>query len=165
MNKNGNFLLTVTVNLTNNINSKIKDIKIQNSTNWQRKHFNSIYLSYKNTKYFKLHEDFIEYIYSKKWNFINELNNEILIYILNSLNVNTEILKMSELKIKGNKEELIINLCENLGGETFLFGANGRITSMYQIIVNLILDTYFKNSIQKNAIHIEIIFQKKTYQY
>ena len=33
---------------------------------------------------------------------------------------------MSELKIKGNKEELIINLCENLGGETFLFGANGR---------------------------------------
>ena len=126
MNKNGTFLLTVPVNLTNHINSKIKDIKIQNSTNWQRKHFNSIYLSYKNTKYFKLHEDFIEYIYSKKWNFINELNNEILIYILNSLNVNTEILKMSELKIKGNKEELIINLCENLGGETFLFGANGR---------------------------------------
>ena len=77
MNKNGTFLLTVPVNLTNHINSKIKDIKIQNSTNWQRKHFNSIYLSYKNTKYFKLHEDFIEYIYSKKWNFINELNKYI----------------------------------------------------------------------------------------
>ena len=126
MSKNGPILLTVPLKLKDHLQKRIVDIEISGHIKWQKKHFNSIYLNYKKSSYFKNHISFFEELYEKEWTYINELNNEILLYILKCLNIRTQIIKMSELSIEGKKNELIINCCKSLGAKKFIFGENGK---------------------------------------
>ena len=55
-----------------------KEIKVDNSNNWQRKHLKSIFINYKDTKYFNDYFPFFEDVYTKKWDYLCELNTFIL---------------------------------------------------------------------------------------
>ena len=51
--ENDKLLLTLPVLTKGHLDLKISDIKINNNIPWQRKHFNSIKLSYSKSKFFK----------------------------------------------------------------------------------------------------------------
>ena len=70
----GPSLLTVSIKKRSSL-SNINEIEIDNKINWQKKHWKSISLNYKKSKYFNLFKnDFEELYLNKKWNLISELN-------------------------------------------------------------------------------------------
>ena len=74
----GEIWLTVPVLKKGFLNKKINEIKINNNIDWRRKHFRSIYVNYKKTKYFNYYIGLLEEIYSKTWEHFSDLNEFML---------------------------------------------------------------------------------------
>jgi len=123
--------LTVPVRNTKKHLINWKDVKIDNTQNWKQKHLNSIKYSYSKTKYFDKIYNEIEKIYLKKYTFMIDLNTVFMKYAFKQFDINIPIYKTSELiaqgyNIKGQKSDLIINLCKIVNAKTFIFGSYGR---------------------------------------
>ena len=95
----------------NNFHQKIKDVKIHQSTNYIKKHLKTIETSYSKSKYFKNYFFEIKNIYEKNFNNIFDLNMEFIKYFLLKINSKTSISYLSDLKVDGSKEKLILNIC------------------------------------------------------
>jgi hypothetical protein len=124
--KNESLLLTVPVLLKNYREIKSSEICINNSTNWQRKHLSSIQMNYSQSPFFDDYIGFFEEVYSKKWNFLNELNEYMLNWFLNKLEIKTKISKQSNYSFTGKKSDLILNMCKDLNASKFIFGSMGK---------------------------------------
>ncbi|HEX7366228.1 MAG TPA: WbqC family protein [Pelobium sp.] len=82
---NGNLSLTVPVKKGNQIHTLYKDIRISNEDNWQRIHWLSLETSYRSSSYFEFYEDAFYPFYHKKYDFLFDLNEELLAVILNAI--------------------------------------------------------------------------------
>lgn len=122
----GSSWITVPVLTKGNFEQKIKDVRINNSTNWAKKHWMSIYYSYKKAKCFTEFSAFLEEAYSKEWGKLSEISEYFISAILNLLEIKTPIKRSSQLKVVGKKEELILNLCRSMGATEYLSGPDGR---------------------------------------
>ncbi len=118
--------LTVPVLMKGNFGQPIKDVRIDNSTDWAKKHWLSIYHLYNKAPYFLKYSDFFEDVYKKKWDYLIDLLEHLLKYLLVALKIDTPIKKASSLAIEGQKEELILNICKTLGANEYLSGPDGR---------------------------------------
>ncbi len=117
--------LTVPVLSKGHISSSIKDLKINNKTNWRASHWKTIFFNYKKAPFFKLYSDFFEDLYKKEWELLCDLNQYILNYILNELNIKKEIIFQKDLPIKAVKQDLILEFCKYFKADTFIFGKLG----------------------------------------
>jgi hypothetical protein len=119
---NGEMWLTVPIH--NKLSSKIhiKDIQIDYSKNWTRKHLNSIYINYSKANYFNDYFPHLKLIFEKNYENLVDLNMEILKYINNWLGVNRLIIKSSTLGIQGSQTERLINICKYFGLYRYLTG-------------------------------------------
>jgi len=107
-------------------NLGICDIEIAENTRWQKKHWNTIRSSYSRSLFFEQHAAFFESIYSREWEKLNTLLNEISIYLLDAMAITTRIVSSSDLEAKASKSELILELCLELDATTYLSGPFGR---------------------------------------
>ncbi len=123
---NGSGWLTVPVLTKGNFGQLIKDIKIDNNTDWSKKHWMSIYYSYKKAPYFSSYGNFFETAYQKKWIYLIDLSEYMLTGILNFMKVQVPIKKASVLAVQGKKEDLILNICNSVGASEYLSGPDGR---------------------------------------
>ena len=124
--KEGPIWLTVPVLTKGEYTQRIKDVCIDNTEHWERKHLNSMETDYHKAKYFKEHEPFFKELYSKKWEKLSELNIAVIKYLLDYLEIGTKIYLESELDITGESTERIVNICKKLGGDAYLSGAGGK---------------------------------------
>lgn len=121
----GELLLTVPVKVK--LDTLIKDVVIDNSQDWQRRHWLSIKQNYKKSPYWNYIGSELEDIYNKKWIKLYDLNLEIIKFIKNKLNINTELIILSELNQDfGNKTELLVNLSKYFNASTFLPGVGSK---------------------------------------
>ncbi len=166
---NGEMYLTVPVQKKGFLKKMNKEIKVDNSNNWQRKHLKSIFINYKDTKYFNDYFPFFEDVYTKKWDYLCELNTFILENLLDFLSIKIKILKLSELNLEGTKSDLVLNLCKKLNAKTFIFGEQGKnyadinkfnqnnITVMFQKYTHPKYNQNFKNFLSNMSV-IDLIF-------
>ena len=118
--------LTVPVLTKGNFGQLIKDVHIDNSTNWAGKHWKSLYYTYKKAPYFELHKDFFEKTYQEEWFLLIDLIEHMLSYLLNGIGIKTPVKKASLSPAEGKKEELVLNLCKHFGAKEYLSGPDGR---------------------------------------
>ena len=118
--------LTVPVITKGRFEQKICEVEINNSLNWQRKHWASISLNYQKAPFFKEHSGFFEELYSKEWRLLSEFNEAFIRYIMGQLELDVDVLKSSELGVKGQKTDLLIDICNKTGADTYLQGSGGR---------------------------------------
>jgi len=102
------------------------ELKINNSINWQKKHFQSIKNNYSKTEYFGDYLDFFEEIYSKKWTFLSELNEYMLKWFLKELDISVDFVHASDYDFKGEKSDLVLDMVKKLNAETYIFGKLGK---------------------------------------
>ena len=104
----------------------IKELEIDNSQKWRKKHWDTIYQSYNQTPYFSEHKNFFKSVYTKDWEFLFDLNREVNNYILSALNIQTKLVYSSDLNLERKKDELVLELCQKSDATTYLSGALGR---------------------------------------
>lgn len=124
--QNGEIWLTVPV-LTQGYREKpIREIEINNSVDWKKKHFKSIYLNYKKAPYFNKYADFFEDVYKKDWKYLTDINEYMLKWFLKELGIKVNFSKASELNFKGYKSDLVLDMCQKLKADLYIFGSLGK---------------------------------------
>lgn len=113
-------LLTVPVLYKNNSHKNINEIKIDNTKNWKRKHWQSILQCYEKTYYFKHIKSHLEQIYSKKWSNLVDLNISLIKIFAEYLEINKKIYISSELNINDKSNQKLVNICKKFNADHFV---------------------------------------------
>ena len=100
--------------------------KIDNSQNWREAHWKSIYLNYCKSPYFNKYSDYFEELYSKSWETLLDLNMEIIVYLKGVLDINTELILSSQIKVNPYKDKSsrLANIVNALNGDIYLTSKN-----------------------------------------
>ena len=107
------------------LNTNIIDIKICNDINWKKKHYKSIYQTYSKAKYFNQYKHLLDF-YSLDWEYLYKLNRYTTEKIARTLGIDTEFYYSEDFKLSGNPTEKIIQVVNQLGGDTYVSGKAGR---------------------------------------
>ena len=105
----GPIWLTVPVLRKGYLEKTISDIAINNNEPWARKY-----------------STYIEDIYSRRWESLVELNEEMLKRFLEILGIKVPIRSAADWNFNGEKSGLVLNMCQQLGAKNYIFGALGR---------------------------------------
>jgi hypothetical protein len=124
--------LTVPINLKDSKSRRIKDILIKQDESlrpcdmWQIKHWNSIQIAYRNTKFFNKYSGFIEeMLMGKVWTSLSDLNLYILKGIINLFEIKAELLIASSCDFVGKKTELLMEHVLYTNADLLVTGTNG----------------------------------------
>ena len=118
--------LTVPVLISGKNQPIIKGVLIDNKMNWRKKHLKGIEQNYKKSQFFKDYFYIFEETFSKEWKYLIDLDMEF-IYRLNAvLGLNRKIIFASDLNIKTDKTERLINICQMLNASKYLTGDTAK---------------------------------------
>jgi len=104
----------------------IRDVEIDNTSDWRRRHWHTLVQNYGKAPHFGDHAEFLESTYAQAWTQLAPLCAALAEHILAALDIRTPRVNSSELGVGGRKDELILNICRRLGATTYLSGALGR---------------------------------------
>jgi hypothetical protein len=93
---NGVQLLNIPIKHSKNSFQKTKDVKIENDFNWQKQHFKSLEAAYRSSPFFEYFEDDIRPIFTKKHEFLMDLNLLTFALVSECLGVKFETLHTTE---------------------------------------------------------------------
>jgi hypothetical protein len=105
---------------------RINEVMIDNNQNWRRKHYLSIVHNYKKAPYFLDYIGFFDKLYNRKWEKLLDINMEIINHLLRELKLKKKIILSSKLGAKGKGTELLINITERVGADTYLSGHEAK---------------------------------------
>lgn len=103
----------------------IKDAEIDNRKDWRKKHFKTICLNYKKAAHFDKYINFFEKLFQKEWEKLDTLNEGIIEYLIEQLEIPIKVVKASDLNISAKGSELLINICKQLGANEYIYGKHG----------------------------------------
>lgn len=107
--------------------SRICDVTLPADKSWQEHHWKSIKHEYGKADFFNLYRDFFEELYNKNFEYLWQINEEILFYLLRCFEINVPVIKASESKVDSDlqKTDLQIALLKSVGTDTYLSGPSG----------------------------------------
>ena len=120
--KNGTALLSIPVHAHSYPN--INEITIDNNKNWSKRHKKSILYNYAGAPYFKEFKDFIESVFEKKFEYLIDLNTEIIKFAMNELEIKSKIVFSSELKISKKGSDRVLDICKQVGADCYITGTS-----------------------------------------
>lgn len=124
---NGVQWLTVPVQIKFREHPLIRDVKIDNTKKWKKKHLFSIRQNYSKSPFFEDYINIFELAYSREWKYLIEINMFFIIELSKRLGMqNKKLVYSSALDIEGDRQERIINICKKFGADTFYEGPAGR---------------------------------------
>lgn len=118
--------LTVPVLRAGYLDRSYLDIEIDERQPWRRKHWRSIELSYKKAPFFAEYAEPLRELYETPFTHLAEFNLAQLRVLLALFGIDVPVVRMSEQAFEGAKSDLVLDMCAQMGAETYLFGAQGR---------------------------------------
>lgn len=118
--------LTVPVLLNFREQPRICDVRIDNSSPWRKKHFETIRQSYARARFFREYIGLFEDVLARDWEFLADLDICLIEKIADALGIPPKrIIRSSSLGVTGGRTERLIGICTALGAQTFYEGASG----------------------------------------
>ena len=138
----GSMWLTVPLKAKGHMNNTIREIPIDYSQRWKKKHLKSIFFNYNKSPYFNELYPKLESLYQTSYEFFSELAYMHLLFWLEELQIKTKVVRASDTPINSRKSALILDLCEHFQATRYISGALGK---------NYLDESAF----QQKSIHIE----------
>lgn len=101
-------------------------INDEGSPRWKEKCWASIAQNYRKAPYWSTHEEFLTQLYKTAWVRLVDMNEAIIRYTLAALSVDVKIMRSSEMNVKGQRGELLLDICRKVGADVYLSGISGR---------------------------------------
>ena len=98
----------------------IKDVTIDNTQSWTKKHLLALKTCYKKAPYFNFYLPFFESVYTKEWQLLADLNIHLIQYLSNQLGTSSVFYRSSELNVQGKRTEMVLDICKKLKAERYL---------------------------------------------
>lgn len=114
--------LVLSVPIVRNFPQDINEVKINYSTNWVKKHLQSIEFNYCKTPYYKDFSPILESVYQAQPEKLITLNVSIIKGVCNFLGMETNFRYSSELEVRNlHKNEKLIAILKKLSADRFLY--------------------------------------------
>ncbi len=104
----------------------ICEVRIDNSQPWREKHWRTLESSYRRAPYFAVYAADLKAFYTREYDLIRDFNMDMTRYLCKCLGISTEIVLASTLQAKGTSSDLLIDLCQLIGSDTYWSGSDGR---------------------------------------
>lgn len=101
-------------------------VKIDNRTDWRKKHLLSIRQNYSKAAYFAHYIGLFEEAYDREWEYLIDIDMYFIRKIAQVLGMQKRIVRSSMLQIQGDRLERLIKICQHFSATTFYEGASGR---------------------------------------
>lgn len=111
--------LSVPVN-RKGLGTHIKDVIVDDTQKWRKKHINSISQSYSGLKYYKYLEEVLTIIDDSSLIKLMDINVKIISSICNILQIKKDFIKSSELACKGFRSKKLLNIIKKLNCNSYL---------------------------------------------
>ena len=122
----GPIWLSVPVESKDHFSKTLAQIRIINN-GWNRKHFTSIDLAYRRAPYYREYiGELEEILVARTYDHLADLNRATLEFGLRALNIKTPMVTATDFEFRGQKSDLVLDMCKQLGANTYIFGAQGR---------------------------------------
>lgn len=105
---------------------QINQLEICEDRDWARRHWNTLRHNYAKAAFFSEHRASLEALYERPWRQFIDLARASLDWHLDAFGIRTETLYSSAMNVPGSKDELILNLCREVGADTYISGPLGR---------------------------------------
>jgi len=140
---NGLIWLTIPVKLSNDF-PKIKDVKIDNSQNWKKKHKESIRRAYSKSPYFKDYSWLLNEIYDKDFESLSDFNIYVTELIAKILSIETKFCRSSNFNLNGFKDDRLIEIMSIVNGNIYISGPSAKAYLDIERWEELNLEVIFK---------------------
>ena len=115
---------------------KICDVRLPRNKKWMENHWRTIRNNYVKADFFSLYEDFFEKLYQKDFEYLWQINVEIITFLLKCFKIDVEVTTTCELGVDTElqkaldpelkKTELLIPILKSVGADIYLSGPSGR---------------------------------------
>ena len=116
----------ITVPVLYRLPEKINEVRINNKTNWRRKHLQALITNYSKSIGFDNYKSFFEDILSRSWDRLVDINIEIIKFLISAFGLKTKLVMASDLKLREEPTERLIDICKTLNGNKYLAGKDGN---------------------------------------
>jgi hypothetical protein len=107
---------------------KIMDVPLPENHRWKTDHWKTIQQNYARARFFKAHTDFFDKLYQKDFEYLWQLNEMILLYLLKIFDIHVEIFKASELGVNQelHSTDLLVDCLKKVRADIYISGPSGR---------------------------------------
>jgi WbqC-like protein family len=118
--------LTVPVQQKGHLSKALREVEIDESTDWRTKHLRTIEQNYRRAPYFQVRQEYLEQLVGRGNSALSDLCFEQLKFWTQALTISTPILRASNLPVAGTKSDLVLNICKHLNATAYLSGPLGK---------------------------------------
>jgi hypothetical protein len=116
----------LTVSVHKDYGQEIRDVEIRDD-GWQEEHWRALLHSYSNATYFDAYRDELEEIYDQEWDYLVDLNTEIVQWLYQALELSeTEFRYSSAIEAKGAKTNRLIDILTSIGADEYISGPGAK---------------------------------------
>ena len=141
---NGSVWLTVPVIQKGNYDQIIRDVKIDNDRPWRKKHLGRVEGFYKKAPYFDVLFPEFKEIILRDWEYLWQLDFELIKWMNEKIGIDTEIKLASQLGVSGQKSERLLEICQKLEADEYFSGAAARHYLDIGLFREAGIDVYFQ---------------------
>ena len=132
--------------------SLMTDVKIDNEYDWGSRILEQLSV-YNESEYFKKYEKFLNDTFNVSWDSLYELNMHLIDKILTSQGITTKIVKSSDLDIKSNGSQRVVDICKVLSADTYLSGGGGKKYLDVDLFKDIKLEWQELNQLEYAQVH------------
>lgn len=125
---------------------KINQVRINNGVDWRRKHLNALSINYSKSPHLNKYRSFLEDTYLKEWEYLVDININFIDFFIQTMGVDTKTLLASKLHLREDPTYRLIDVCKEVGANTYLAGKDGRnymdIESFEKENINIIFQDF-----------------------
>ena len=107
-------------------NELIKNIFIENSTDWRKLHKTFLKMAYGNTSHYDSVIQIVNETFDQDWTNLSDLNCYLTKLIANYLKFNNTFIRASMLIDTGEKSDRILNICQSLNADKYICGLGSK---------------------------------------
>jgi hypothetical protein len=122
----GQVWMTVPVRKKGRYHQLIREVEIDDSHDWRRKHLTTLRSAYGGTPHFKNVFESISEIYGRQQKLLIELNMDLIGYLGDMLGISVRTIRSSDLNVDSESSALLVGITKHLGGHTYLTGTGAR---------------------------------------
>lgn len=114
-------------------NQLIRDVRIDNSQPWIRKHLAAITHSYRGTRHFEAYFELLSEVYEQGFASLSELDIALTRMLTGCLGIETEFVVASTIRSDGAKDDKLLQIVRHLDGDHYLSGPSAKAYLREQI--------------------------------
>ena len=116
----------VTVPVLHRFGQRINEVHINETVDWRRKHLHALELHYARAAHRGQVVKGLAALYRQPWERLADLNLAVLRWLLDSFGIKTQLRLSSEMQLRDEPTERLIDICRAAGATSYLAGAGAR---------------------------------------